>query len=92
MPKLFRIGGYIVFFWSNENDEPIHVHICVGDPFSNATKIWLSSKGGCIIANNNSKIPAHELNKMMDIISAQFFYICSRWKEHFLEDVIRFFS
>ena len=28
MPKLFQIGEYIIFFWSNENGEPIHVHNC----------------------------------------------------------------
>ncbi|WP_423806022.1 DUF4160 domain-containing protein, partial [Phascolarctobacterium succinatutens] len=27
MPNLFIILGYKVYFWSNENDEPIHVHI-----------------------------------------------------------------
>lgn len=32
MPQIFRIGSYIVYFWSNENDplEPIHVHIAEG--------------------------------------------------------------
>lgn len=23
MPKLFMVSGYTVYFWSNENDEPI---------------------------------------------------------------------
>ena len=27
LPSLFKIHGYAVFFWSNENDEPIHVHV-----------------------------------------------------------------
>ena len=29
MPQIFKFGGYIIFFWSNENKptEPIHVHI-----------------------------------------------------------------
>ena len=32
MPQIFRIGPYIVYFWSNENDplEAIHVHIAEG--------------------------------------------------------------
>ena len=30
VPSLFRVGGYLVFFWSNENGEPIHVHIVSG--------------------------------------------------------------
>ncbi|MDQ7095032.1 DUF4160 domain-containing protein [Desulfosporosinus sp. PR] len=40
MPSLFRIGEYLVYFWSNENNEPIHVHIGKGKPNANATKVW----------------------------------------------------
>lgn len=34
MPKLFSVGPYSIYFWSNENDplEPIHVHISEGVP------------------------------------------------------------
>jgi len=46
LPSLFQIGGYKVFFWSNENNEPIHVHIAKGKPTSNATKVWITSLGG----------------------------------------------
>ena len=27
LPKLFMVSGYTVYFWSNENDEPIHVYV-----------------------------------------------------------------
>jgi hypothetical protein len=29
MPQLFKIGPYIVYFWSNEGfpQEPVHVHV-----------------------------------------------------------------
>ena len=32
MPQIFRIGSYIIYFWSYENDplEPVHVHIAEG--------------------------------------------------------------
>ena len=43
-------------FWSNENNEPIHVHVTKGKPTPNATKIWLTKSGGCIVASNGSKI------------------------------------
>jgi len=39
LPSLFQIGSYKVFFWSNENNEPIHVHVGKGKPSSNSTKI-----------------------------------------------------
>lgn len=91
MPSLFRIGGYLVFFWSNENGEPIHVHIAKGKPTPKATKIWLTRSGQCIIANNNSRIPQSDLKELLDVISAQFFIICQKWKEHFREDYIQFY-
>ena len=91
MPNLFRVGGYLVFFWSNENGEPIHVHIIRGKPSPNATKVWLTRSGQWIVANNRSRIPQNDLNELLDVISAQFFLICRKWKEHFCVDDITFF-
>lgn len=91
MPKLFSIRGYIVYFWSNEDGEPIHVHVSKGTPASNSTKIWLTKNGGCILANNKSNIPLHELSIIMELISAQFFLICSEWKKFFITDTISFY-
>lgn len=31
MPKLFVIDGYQISIWSNENGEPIHVHVLKKD-------------------------------------------------------------
>ena len=39
LPKLFMVSGYTVYFWSNENGEPIHVHVSKGKPTQNGTKI-----------------------------------------------------
>ena len=91
VPSIFRVGGYLVFFWSNENGEPIHVHIVKGKPSPNTTKIWLTRAGQCIVDNNCSRIPQSDLNELLDIISAQFFLICQKWKEHFCVDEITFF-
>ncbi len=87
VPNLFRIKGYYIYFWSNENDEPVHVHISEGQPTENATKIWLTSKGGCIVAHNKSKIPQAKLNDLLDAIQAQFFYICQKWTSAFKSEV-----
>ncbi|MCD8039423.1 MAG: DUF4160 domain-containing protein [Lachnospiraceae bacterium] len=91
MPKLFTVSGYIVYFWSNEEGEPIHVHVSKGKTSPNATKLWLTRDGGCIVANNGSKIPDRELSELMEFISAQFFLICSRWKEFYVTDTIKFY-
>ena len=55
LPSLFEISGYKVFFWSNENNEPIHVHVCKGKPSPSATKIWLTKAGGAIISSNRKQ-------------------------------------
>ena len=91
MPSLFLIGGYRVFFRSNEAGEPIHVHVCKGAPSARSTKIWLTRQGGCIVANNSAKIPRRTLNDLCLIISAQHDLICEEWKAFFLVDEIAFY-
>lgn len=91
MPSIFTVSGYKVYFWANENNEPIHVHISKGKPTVNGTKIWLTKAGGCILASNGSQIPQKELNELMDFISAQFFLISVKWKEFFVTDEIKFY-
>ena len=91
LPKLFRIGRYVIFFWSNENDEPIHVHIGIINPSPNATKVWLTKGGGCIVANNLSRIPQHELSELLEIIRDNFFLICGEWKKFYDVDDIKFY-
>ena len=91
MPSLFTVSGYKVYFWSNEFGEPIQVHISKGKPSQNATKVWLTRSGGCILANNGSQIPTKELNELMEFISAQFFLICTEWKRFFVESEIKFY-
>ena len=78
-----NVIGYKIYFWSNENNEPIHIHISKGKLTENSTKVWLTKTGGCIIANNNSKIPEYELNKLLDIISRHYFLIINKWKEYY---------
>lgn len=61
--------GYKIYFWSNENDEPIHIHISKGNPTSNSTKIWLTKSGGTIVANNKSNIPMNDLKKILKVVN-----------------------
>ncbi len=91
LPSLFLVGGYRVFFWSNESGEPIHVHVCKGSPSKQSTKIWLTSKGGCIVAANGAKIPEKSLSELCEIISAQHSFICEKWKAFFLVEDISFY-
>ena len=91
LPSLFQVSGYKIYFWSNEFGEPIHVHVSKGKPSANATKVWLTKSGGCILANNGSDIPKKELYELLEFISAQFFLICDEWKKFFMEEEIKFY-
>lgn len=91
MPNLFETLGYKIYFWSNENNEPIHVHISKGKPAGNSTKVWLTKSGGCIVANNNSNIPTSDLNKIKEALSYNYFFILSKWKEYFEKEEIKFY-
>ena len=53
MPQVFKMGPYLVYFWSNENEplEPVHVHISQGVPSRNSTKVWLTKNGGALLAD-----------------------------------------
>lgn len=81
MPSLFRIGPYVLFFWTGESGEPVHIHVAIKKPSRNATKIWLTRSGGCVLAHNQSGIPARDLRDIEQFVSANHDYICKRWTE-----------
>ena len=85
MPQIFKIGSYWVFFWANENEplEPVHVHIAKGMPTANATKVWITKTGKCLLCNNNSKIPNNILRNILRIIEARSDEVINKWKNFF---------
>lgn len=87
MPQVFKIGSYLVYFWSNENIplEPVHVHVCQGVPSANATKIWITRAGKCYLCRNNSNIPERTLRNIMKIIEARSSEIREKWIAYFGE-------
>ncbi len=74
MPSLFRLGPYIIFFWTGENGEPVHVHVAVKRPTAEATKIWLTRSGGCKLAHNKGDIPARDLRDIMQFVSSRLIF------------------
>ena len=73
MPSLFRLFGYVIFFWSNEGAplEPVHVHVAKGVPNASATKIWITEAGGCIA--------------IVDVLESRSSYIVAQWNDVFGE-------
>ena len=91
MPNIVELMGYKVYFWANENHEPIHVHISKGRPTKNSTKIWLTKTGGCVVANNKSRIPERDLNILLEDISLYYFQIIAKWKIVYNTNEVKFY-
>ncbi|WP_321971003.1 DUF4160 domain-containing protein [Paratractidigestivibacter sp.] len=70
MPSLFRIGPYLLFFWTGENGGPVHAHVAVKRPAKGATKIRLTSSGGCKLAHNKGGIPNRDLRDIIRFVAA----------------------
>ncbi len=87
MPTIFRIGRYVVYFWTNEGEprEPIHVHVALGHAEPNATKIWITREGKAVLANNNSRIPVKGLGRIIKAIEEESNTIINEWLDYFGE-------
>lgn len=85
MPQVFKVGSYWIYFWSNENKplDPVHVHVALGAPTTNATKIWITKAGKCYLCNNNSDIPERALRNIMKIIEARSAEVLNKWNAYF---------
>ena len=81
LPTLFRILGYVLYFWSNEGQEPIHIHIGKGMPSHNDTKVWIEPL--VHLAHNKGKIPPKDLNRLLQFISLNKELIMEEWNHHF---------
>jgi len=85
MPQIFKIGSYWVYFWSNEGEpiEPVHVHVSYGKPRQNATKVWITKRGKCLVEYSRSDIPPHVLRDIVKMIEARSDEIVRRWVDYF---------
>ena len=85
MPRVFKVGPYLVYFWLDEGAplEPLHVHVSEGVPQRGATKVWITQKGKCLLANNDSQIPDHVLRNVMEVIEARSAFVEMRWLSKF---------
>jgi hypothetical protein len=77
MPKVFRIGPYRFSFFSKENGEPPHVHVTRDKA---EAKFWLSP---VVELDDSIGFPAHELNKIRQLVIERRDEILEAWNEHF---------
>ena len=77
MPTVLKTKGFRFFFYSNENDEPAHVHVEKGD---SEGKIWLEPSIRPVFFRGFSN---SEQNEIMEITEANFEHFINKWYEHF---------
>ncbi|MEP7252256.1 MAG: DUF4160 domain-containing protein [Ginsengibacter sp.] len=77
MPTILLLNGFRFFFYSNENNEPIHVHVAKGNAYG---KIWLepSITFVYLIGFNNN-----ETKEINNIVSDYLDQFKIRWHEYF---------
>jgi hypothetical protein len=77
MPTLLVINGFRFFFYSNENSEPIHVHVTKG---SANGKIWLLTNIEIAYMNGFTN---SEIKMIMETIITHSKTFKAKWNEHF---------
>lgn len=83
MPNYFTYSGYKLYFWSNESDEPVHVHVAKGKPKVASTKFWLLSDGTALMANNKAELNKKDLKRITKFIELNYQDIVEAWNNFF---------
>ena len=76
MPTVLRVGRYRFFFFSNEGQEPAHIHVKAGD---DEAKFWLEP----VHLAANYGFNARELNEIQRLVDEHWHELTEAWNEHF---------
>ncbi len=76
MPVVLRIGPYEFFFWSNERQEPPHIHV---ERNEDEAKFWLGPVR--LAANHGFRL--HEVNRIQRLVVENEALLRERWDAHF---------
>lgn len=79
MPTVFDYKGYRFYFWSNENNEPIHIHVSKGVPSSNSTKFWILKDDSVQLAINSNEFGSKELRNIQKYVENNISLIKEAW-------------
>ena len=79
MPTVMRLGQFRFFFYSNENDEPRHVHITASE---NEAKYWLEP----LEMSWNKGFNTRELSQIERHLGDNLDYLIEAWNEFFGSD------
>ena len=76
MPTVLRVEGFRFFFFSNEAQEPAHIHVESQDSYA---KFWLAPARLAHSKGYN----APTLNKLQSLVRANESLFLEKWNEHF---------
>jgi hypothetical protein len=76
MPTVLRIGRFRFFFYSNEGDEPPHIHVEAGE---DEAKFWLQP----VTLEVNYGFAGRELNEIEQHVVDHQIELLEAWDEHF---------
>ena len=77
MPTLLVINGFRFFFYSNESNEPVHVHVVKGDGNG---KVWLEPRTNVAYLHGFTTVEEQQLQEIIEEHSVMF---KSKWYEYF---------
>jgi hypothetical protein len=75
MPTVLRSGPYRFYFYSNERNEPPHVHVRRDRSFA---KFWLQP----VTLASSKRYPSHELRAVQALIEEHRDEFLEAWNEH----------
>jgi hypothetical protein len=77
MPTIRRIQGFRLFFFSNERNEPPHVHVQAGDGYA---KLWL---GPPVVLAEAQDLTPRQQRLIMQIVKEHREFMEEAWHDHF---------
>ena len=78
MPTVLLILGWRFYFFSNENNEPIHIHVSKAEMEG---KFWLEESTFEIIESFAYNMSPKDKREIRKIIFEHFDYIIEQWKQ-----------
>lgn len=76
MPTVLRIGRFRLFFFSNESQEPAHIHVKAGD---DEAKFWLAP----VHLAANHGFNGRELKEIQHLVEEHREDLVEAWDEYF---------
>ncbi len=76
MPVVLRIGPYVFFFYSQENNEPPHIHIRRD---KKKAKFWLDP----VELHSSDGLRPHEINRLAKLVEENRTLFLEAWNDYF---------